>query len=260
MNQKIQPIAGTALWRHITDKLDKAIDAKILKPGDPLPSEHELMSEYGVSRNTVRRALGRLRELGKIEMSQGKGTFVRREPLLYTITLRTRFASDITDDGFNLDVQFVAHREMKADPGLAQALQLDVGAPITYLKAVTSVDGVPVSYGRIFHPAQRFPGIGIKRKENPDIAAVYREYGIQDFVRRITWINAKTPSEDEAQILAQDTLDPVMVSRKIDDDENGKPIEFNETVWSARRIQFTMPADANSHPDDAILRSITLPD
>lgn len=260
MNQRIQPLAGTALWRRITDRLDDAIETRALKPGDALPSEHQLMSEYGVSRNTVRRALGRLRELGKIEIAHGKGAFVRGEPLQHTITVRTRFASNIADEGLDFHVRFLANKRIRANAGLAKVLDLKTGAPLIYLKAVTSVEGIPVSYGRILHPAERFPDIGEKRRNNPDLAAVYREYGVDDFIRRVTWISARTPSEDEAQLLAQDALDPVMISSKIDVDENGRPVEFNETVWSARRVELCLPVSEHARADDRSLRSIVLPD
>ncbi len=47
-----------------------------LKPGDRLPPERDLALEMGVSRPTVRNAVGRLVSLGLVEQRQGQGTFV----------------------------------------------------------------------------------------------------------------------------------------------------------------------------------------
>ncbi len=47
-----------------------------IKPGDQLPPERELASQMGVSRPTVRNAVGRLVSLGLVEQRQGQGTFV----------------------------------------------------------------------------------------------------------------------------------------------------------------------------------------
>lgn len=60
-----------------------AIHRAELRPGDRLPVEREIAREMGVSRSTVRKGLGRLRELGLVESRSGQGrhsgTFVVSE-------------------------------------------------------------------------------------------------------------------------------------------------------------------------------------
>jgi GntR family transcriptional regulator len=46
------------------------------RPGDRLPPEHDLAAMLGVSRGTLRAALGRLQASGEIVRRQGSGTFV----------------------------------------------------------------------------------------------------------------------------------------------------------------------------------------
>jgi GntR family transcriptional regulator of arabinose operon len=46
------------------------------KPHDKLPSEHEIADRFGMSRQTVRQALGDLEQGGWLYRVQGKGTFV----------------------------------------------------------------------------------------------------------------------------------------------------------------------------------------
>ncbi|WP_229119983.1 FadR/GntR family transcriptional regulator [Enemella evansiae] len=47
-----------------------------LGPGDPLPTEQELMREFGVGRNVLREGLKALQALGIVEVRHGYGTFV----------------------------------------------------------------------------------------------------------------------------------------------------------------------------------------
>lgn len=53
-----------------------------LKPGDELPSERQIVDEWGISRPTATRALAVLRSEGLAEARQGSGTFVRDRPRL----------------------------------------------------------------------------------------------------------------------------------------------------------------------------------
>lgn len=60
-----------------------------LPPGAPIPSERELAQRYGVSRLTVRSAIGKLVEEGLLARVRGKGTFTaarRMELQLYLMS------------------------------------------------------------------------------------------------------------------------------------------------------------------------------
>jgi len=71
-----------ATIKHVVVQEDirKTIISGLLKPGDKLASEAELMSSYGVSSITVRKALVNLAEEGLIKRIQGKGSFVSDIP------------------------------------------------------------------------------------------------------------------------------------------------------------------------------------
>jgi GntR family transcriptional regulator len=64
--------------RQIADQLRGMITAGDLAPGARLPSITTLMQEYGVARNTARRALAILEDEGLIEIVHGWGSFVRK--------------------------------------------------------------------------------------------------------------------------------------------------------------------------------------
>ena len=57
------------------DLVDK-IKHQQYKPGEYLPSEHQLMDLYGASRETIRKALTSLTDLGLIQKIRGKGSIV----------------------------------------------------------------------------------------------------------------------------------------------------------------------------------------
>jgi GntR family transcriptional repressor for pyruvate dehydrogenase complex len=64
----------------ISDAVYKQIVSLIsngqLKPGDRIPSERELSSELGISRQSIREALNRAEVMGLIDVRQGEGSFI----------------------------------------------------------------------------------------------------------------------------------------------------------------------------------------
>lgn len=64
-------------YKQIYAQLRRALLTGEYAPGDKLPSENELVEEFGASRPTVSRALGQLEVDGLVERRAGSGTFVR---------------------------------------------------------------------------------------------------------------------------------------------------------------------------------------
>lgn len=63
-------------YLNIYHEIVAKIDSGVFEVNSKLPSESQLMDEYGVSRDTVRKSLNLLEQNGYIEKSRGKGSFV----------------------------------------------------------------------------------------------------------------------------------------------------------------------------------------
>ena len=66
---------GKAKYYALMEEMKTDILSGKIRPGEKLPSENQLSVRYGLSRHTVRKALGILAGDGYIESFQGKGTF-----------------------------------------------------------------------------------------------------------------------------------------------------------------------------------------
>src|SRR5262252_2130606 len=64
-------------YLRVLNTLRERIENGVYGPGAALPSESQLCAEFAVSRPTVLKALGILRQDGWIESQQGRGHFVR---------------------------------------------------------------------------------------------------------------------------------------------------------------------------------------
>ena len=74
-----------ALYQQMAVRLENDIGRGRLRPSQKLPSEIELMAQYGVSRVTVRQAVDLLVRRGLAVRRQGKGTFISGPTLTHDL-------------------------------------------------------------------------------------------------------------------------------------------------------------------------------
>jgi GntR family transcriptional regulator len=73
----IDPRSPVPAYAQVADAIAKLIGSGKLRPDFPIPSETQIVQEYGVSRGTARKAVEQLRESGLVVTVQGRGSFVR---------------------------------------------------------------------------------------------------------------------------------------------------------------------------------------
>ena len=56
------PVNSSTRWEALYEQLHSDIDHGTMPQGSRVPAERELMERFGVSRNTVRAAIGRLEQ------------------------------------------------------------------------------------------------------------------------------------------------------------------------------------------------------
>lgn len=241
---------GQDAWAVIRDRLSGDIVAGRLAPGARLPTEGELCRLFDAGRHSVRRAVAALAVEGKLRVEQGRGTFVEAAPLIsYQIGRRTRFRRNLLDQGVTPGGEALADDLIPAPAAIAAALGLAAGAPVHRLLRRGLADGVPISIGLSFHPADRFPDLAARRRAGESVTSIYRDHGIADYVRKRTSVFARPPDAEEAALLMQHPDRPVMVVQKTDADAEGRPIGHSEAVWAGDRVQFTFHADDGA-PDE----------
>lgn len=92
---QIDPHSGTPIYQQLVDAIRSAILQGRLRLGDQLPTVLQLAGGEGLARGTVQRAYDELERMGLIEKVQGRGTFVRYQPL--TSKDRKELAMDAMD-------------------------------------------------------------------------------------------------------------------------------------------------------------------
>jgi DNA-binding GntR family transcriptional regulator len=72
------PLSPVPRYRQIANIIRRRIESGELQPDRPIPSEAQIMEEFGVARATARHAAELLRDEGLVVKVPGLGTFVRK--------------------------------------------------------------------------------------------------------------------------------------------------------------------------------------
>lgn len=133
------------LYYQLANLLTEKIISHELATGDRLPTEVELVEQYGISRITVRQALRLLEEEGLIRREVGRGTFVT-DYRPFTGGLKVEGSlEDVISLGKN-PVKVLSIQTVKAGPGDAEKMGIAVGDPIVRATRIRLYHDQPYSH------------------------------------------------------------------------------------------------------------------
>ena len=136
--------AAVAPYRRVKQYLKEGLAQGRWLPGALLPSEAELVAQFGVSRMTAGRALRELQGEGLVERVQGVGSFAAQlHRVSSTLTIHS-LQEEIEARGNRHHAVVHLQREEAAPAALALQLGLAKGAPVFHTLIVHHDNGVPL--------------------------------------------------------------------------------------------------------------------
>lgn len=150
----VQPLnrdASQPLWRQLQSQLLERV--KTGEFAEHFPGEFALVTEYGVSRHTVRQALQQLRDDGVIVSERGRQPRVAPAPEIQQPmgALYSLFASVETAGLAQRSI--VKLRDIRADGLVSERLQLEASTPLLYLERLRLAGDAPLAIDRVWLPA-----------------------------------------------------------------------------------------------------------
>ena len=136
--------AAVPPYARVKQHLKQGLAAGRWPPGALMPSEAELVAEFGVSRMTVNRALRELQVEGLVERSQGVGTFAAPlHRVSSTLTIRD-LHEEIESRGHHHHASVHLQRAERASAALAAQLGLQAGERVFHTLIVHHENHVPL--------------------------------------------------------------------------------------------------------------------
>jgi GntR family transcriptional regulator len=224
----------------ISEKLRSQIEAGAYLPGEKLPSEHQLMETFSVSRITVRKAIANLANQGLANAQRGKGVFVASQhKVTYSLSSPLVFLEqDIAPKGIDFTFENLMFRKVKPSTEIQAILQLPDSSSVYLQKKLLRMDGaagaVDISY-ILPELGQRFAAelkcqMTFPTLENNGIA-----------IERIDAVIECTHADYEmAGYLEVPLGQPLIVYRYTTYSGNHRPILHGETISRADRFCYSL--------------------
>jgi GntR family transcriptional regulator len=224
----VKPGRGPA-HTQIETAIETAIERGRLSPGDRLPAERELAERYGVSRMTLRQALGALERRGRLVRSKGRygGTFVVEPKLELAGT--SALSDQLRGLGLAAGARVLSAVERESDP--EEAL---LGERVYAIERVRLANGEPVALERGAYAADAFPGMLDEPLEGSLYDLIRRRY--EDVpVRAVERLEPGVASEPEADALGVGPGAPVMRVERTAYSAAGRAVEHSRDVFRGDR-------------------------
>lgn len=231
--------ARTPKYVVIRDWLTDRILGGHFARGEQLPSEHELMTQFSVSRVTARQALNSLREFGLIESRRGKGYFVRQLTAVQQLERLEGFGEIMAPLGVETRSDVIELLEIPAtDRSVVKALGVESGSPVTRIARLRLAGGVAMSLDVSYFPV----GIG-RRLATLDLARTDIFSLLEDRLDiELSYADLEidvTPADARhASFLGVATGNPVIRIRRLTHDVNGRPIDFEYLYSRIEMLRF----------------------
>ena len=233
----------TALWASIAGTLREEIASGAYPSGAKLPTEADLSRRFGVNRHTVRRALADLAERGLVHSRRGSGTVVTGRPTEYAIGRRVRFHENLKAVGRVPGKRVHSVETRAATDEEADALDLPAGAMVHVCDGISLSNAEPIAVFRSIFPADGFAALPDILLEHGSVSRALAACGVTDFTRTSTRLSATTASATQAVHLNLREGAPVLQSKGVNVDPNGRPVEFGITIFAGDRVTLVFEPD-----------------
>jgi len=211
----------------------------ILQEGATIPSEWELARIYGVSRLTIRKALGILVQKNWLIKRQGVGTFVTKPKVASIIFKELSFTKQMLAIGRTPSSILVREGITKADPDIAQHLEINPGSEVIEITRLRLADDIPILFETSYLSYDHFkPLLEIKDWENKSLYQLLNDHFQIKIARMDQTLKPTLLTEEQAKYLKAKSDSPSILSFVIAYSLEGAPIEYSISVANGKNTEF----------------------
>lgn len=206
------------------------------EPGTLIPTERALAEQYSTSRTTVRQAIGELVAEGRLDRTQGSGTFVGQPKLTYVRQL-TSFSEDAPQQGKTSSSRILDISRVAADIETAAHLRVPLGEELHRVERIRLINDEPLAHETALLPGP-LPELEDRLTNTGSLYALLRDtYGIRITEVEDT-VETKLTDPEEARLLGIEMATPMLLVHRLAFDPAGKPVEWTRSAFRGDRFRF----------------------
>jgi len=225
-------------YLQIANHIAENIRSGELGAGDQLPTERQLAEELGVSRMTVRQALGVLTEQGLIKSQHGIGNFVTRPMLEQPVDILVGFSDNMLKKGIQPSARLLDLKATGADQLLANEFQIPLGEPVFAIRRLRLADKMPAALEYSYFPQRYVPGLDQHDLERRSIYAILaEEYNIV-LAGAVQTLEPVVALAYQAKLLEIPAGAPLMLVTRSSSDTRQRVVEFAKDLYRGDCFRF----------------------
>ena len=214
-----------------------------------MPSESELMASFGVSRITVRQALGDLQKEGMIFKIHGKGTYVSKPKAFQNATELMGFGEAMAQMGYETFNRLISSKPLTSGTAIGERLGLAADAPVMELKRVRYLNRAPISLDVTYVEKALGERLAKEDLAHRDIFLILEnDYGIA-LGRADLQIDAMLADSVLAKHLELEEGAPVLRIERLTYTADGRPLDFEHLYYRGDAFQYRMRTE-RIHPQE----------
>ncbi len=230
MPLRIDRSSPVPLYHQLAQQISAAVESGRLRPGDPIENEVTLAERLGVSRPTVRQAIGELVTRGLLVRRRGVGTTVAGR-MVHRKAELTSLYDDLSRAGRKPRTDVLSLDTAAIDEAAAAALNLPDDTPLVAIERLRYAGDVPLAVLRNWLPPI-WHDLSVADLEADGLYTLMRDRGIWPSVAR-QQIGARTTTAQERRLLQISRSMPVLTMTRRASDVSGVPVEYGEHCYRA---------------------------
>jgi GntR family transcriptional regulator len=243
LGQVLDPRGAMPLYHQLAHLLRRKIMSGEFPPGATLPSESRLVSEYGISRVTVRQAVGVLVDEGLVDRASGRGTTVLTGAEAQVGQHFSGSLSDLIRETERSKVQDLQVECLRTPADVAAVLRLS-DQEVVRVSRTRTLDGEVFAYSVDFLPLELGATVTEAILEETSLMGFFAASGV-DMASARQAIRADVADVEIASRLHLRPGDPVLSVNRVIFNTQGKPLFCVQSFYRGDRYTYTVDLGLN---------------